>query len=104
MHSVIWIYAVPPALTPEKIRQQFAAVADRYIGVPGLIRKYFGLSEDGAQVVGIYLWRSKEDADAFYSPEWIAGVTERWGAAPSRTDWAIPVVAESADGRVVRGA
>lgn len=101
MYCVVWVYAVPPSLDETAIRRQFAAVADRYIGIPGLIRKYFGFSGDGKSVVGVYLWTSKEAADAFYSPDWIAGVTERWGAAPERADWIVPVVAESAEGRVV---
>jgi hypothetical protein len=102
MHCVVWTYIAPPSLDEPTIRRQFDAVADRYIGIPGLIRKYFGLSDDGKSVVGIYLWTSKDAADAFYSPEWIAGVTERWGATPQRVDWIVPVVAESAGQRVVR--
>lgn len=101
MYCVVWTYAVPPSLDETAMRHQFAAVADRYIGIPGLIRKYFGFSDDGRSVVGIYLWTSKDAADAFYSPDWIAGVTERWGAVPERVDWLVPVVAESAEGRVV---
>lgn len=101
MYCVVWTYAVPPSLDESAIRRQFAAVADRYIGISGLVRKYFGLSDDGRSVVGIYLWTSKDAADAFYSPEWIAGVTERWGATPQRADWIVPVVAESAEGRIV---
>ena len=30
-------------------------------------------------------------------------MTERWGAAPAKDEWIVPVVAESADGRVVGG-
>lgn len=101
MYCVVWTYAVPPSLDETAIRRQFAAVADRYLAVPGLIRKYFGFSGDGRSVVGVYLWTSKADADAFYSPDWIAGVTERWGAAPERADWIVPIVAESAEGRVI---
>ena len=103
MHCVIWTYLVPPALTKAAIEKQFGDVADRYLGVPGLVRKYFGLSDDGASVIGVYLWQSKAEADAFYSPEWLAGVTERWGATPAKTEWGVPVVAESSEGRVVRG-
>lgn len=101
MYCVIWTYAVPPSLDEPAIRRQFAAVADRYLGVPGLIRKYFGFSTDGKSVVGVYLWTSKEAAEGFYTPDWIAGVTERWGAAPERADWIVPVVAESAEGRII---
>jgi hypothetical protein len=104
MYCVLWTYAVPPQLTEPAIRSQFAAVAENYLDVPGLIRKYFGFTEDAASVIGIYLWSSKEAADAFYSPEWIAGVTERWGAMPRKDEWVVPVVAESVEGRVVTGA
>ncbi len=100
MYCVTWTYAVPPHLDEPAIRAQFAAVAENYLGVPGLIRKYFGFTEDATSVIGIYLWSSKEAADAFYSPEWMAGVTERWGAAPAKDEWIVPVVAESAEGRV----
>ena len=103
MYCVVWTYTVPPTLDEPAIRRQFAAVAERYIGIPGLIRKYFCVSADGKSVAGLYLWTSKESADAFYSPEWIAGVTERWGATPTRADWIVPVVAESAEGTVVSG-
>jgi hypothetical protein len=103
MYCVLWTYTVPPALTEEAIRRQFLAVADRYVGVPGLVRKYFGFTDDAKSVIGIYLWTSREAADAFYSPAWITGVTERWGSAPTKTEWTVPVVAESMDGRVVTG-
>jgi hypothetical protein len=66
-----------------------------------LIRKYFGFSDDARSVVGIYLWETKDAADAFYSDEWLRGVTERWGAAPVKQEWIVPVVAESVEGRVV---
>ena len=99
----MWTYAVPAELDEPAIRKQFAAVAENYLGVPGLIRTYFGFTEDAASVIGIYLWESKDAADAFYSPEWIAGVIERWGAAPEKNEWVVPVVAESSDGRVVSG-
>ena len=103
MHCVTWTYAAPPELTEERIRAQFDAVAGNYLGVPGLVRKYFGFSPDASEVIGVYLWDSKESADAFYSPAWLAGVTERWGAEPAKTEWVVPVVAETVDDRIVDG-
>ena len=97
----MWTYAVPPRLDEPGIRALFEQVAANYLGVPGLVRKYFGFSEDATSVIGIYLWTSKEDADRFYSPEWMAGVKERWGAEPRRDEWVVPVVAESVAGEVV---
>lgn len=101
MHCVMWTYVAPPELTEPVIRKQFVDVADRYLGVPGLIRKYFGFTEDARSVIGIYLWESKRDADAFYTEDWMAGVTERWGSVPRRDDWVVPVVAETAQGNIV---
>ena len=102
MYCVTWTYAAPPDLSESAIRSQFDNVAGNYLGVPGLIRKYFGFSDDARSVIGIYLWETKEAAEAFYTDEWLAGVTERWGGAPVKQEWIVPVVAESVEGRVVR--
>ena len=104
MHCVMWTYKTPAQLDEPAIRTLFDQVAGNYLAVPGLVRKYFGFSEDASSVIGIYLWASKEDADRFYTPEWMAGVTERWGAAPRRDEWVVPVVAESVTGEVVTDA
>jgi hypothetical protein len=101
MYCVLWTYAVPSQLNEPAIRQLFSDVAENYLGVPGLIRKYFGFTEDAQSVIGIYLWETKDAADAFYSPEWMAGVTERWGAAPVKDEWIVPVVAETSQRKVV---
>ena len=92
---------MPEGSTAEQIAGLFAKTAQLYLGVPGLVRKYFGHSDDCREVVGIYLWESKAHADAFYSPEWIAGVKSRWGSMPAKTEWQVPQVVESAEGRVV---
>ena len=101
MHCVLWSYPSPVGLTTPMADKLFADVADMYLGVPGLVRKYFGYSEDGRTVVGIYLWQSKADADAFYCPDWIAGVTSRWGVMPTKSEWHVPQVVESVEGRVI---
>lgn len=54
------------------IRNRFEASIPRHAAVPGLLRKFFTLSDDG-ELGGIYLWESRADADAFTS--------ETWGAA-----------------------
>jgi len=92
---------MPPGYSAEQIKELFAKTAQLYIGVPGLVRKYFGHSDDRLSVVGIYLWESKAHADAFYSPEWIAGVKGRWGSMTAKAEWQVPQVVESAEGRVI---
>lgn len=104
MYCVTWTYAMPAGHSAAQIAELFAKTADIYLGVPGLVRKYFGHSEDCCSVVGIYLWESKAHADAFYSPEWIAGVKSRWGSLPAKAEWVVPQVVESAEGRVITDA
>ncbi len=101
MHCVEWRYETPAGLTKAKADALFAKVARMYVGVPGLVRKYFGYAPDGSSIVGIYLWTSKAEADAFYSPEWTAGVVSRWGVMPARTDWEVPQVVESTTGEII---
>ena len=97
----MWTYQMPSSMTEEQVRELFASVADRYLGIPGLVRKYFGYGEGAREVVTIYLWHSQADADAFHTPAWIADAAARWGAAPTKQAWTVPVVAESALGAVI---
>jgi hypothetical protein len=101
MHTVVWTFAVPAGTDKAEIVATIRATAHMYQGVPGLIRKYYGVAPDGNSFAGIYLWENKAIADAFYTLDWIAMVTKRWGSAPHRQDWETPVVVESAERRMI---
>lgn len=103
MHLVIWTYQVPPTLSKAAIEKQFVEVAGRYLGVPGLARKYFCVSDDGKTVIGVYHWESKAAANAFYTAEWLAGVTQRWGAAPQRSECEVTVIADNVQQKLISG-
>lgn len=101
MYTVMWTFQVPAGVAKTDLEARIKASAHTYLGIPGLIRKYYGIAEDGRTLSGIYLWSSKVQADAFYTPAWIAMVTERWGTAPTRAAWETPMVVESADNRLI---
>lgn len=101
MHTVMWTFKVPAGTTKSQLIATINATAHTYEGIPGLIRKYYGIAPDGTSLVGIYLWESKTAADAFYTPNWVALVTKRWAAPPLRQDWETPMVVESAERRLV---
>ena len=63
----------------EKARDVFAGTAPKYRDVPGLIRKYYLLSEDGGTAGGVYLWETREAAEAMYNREWYAFIEEKYG-------------------------
>lgn len=104
MHTVMWTFQVPAGTTKADLVATIKATAHNYLGIPGLIRKYYGIDADAKTIVGIYLWESKAAADALYTPEWVATVRKRWGADPVRQEWTTPMVVESAERRLVETA
>lgn len=53
MFCVTWTCQTPPSLSKPAMDKLLSEVARRYLGVPGLVRKYFGYSEDGKQAIGV---------------------------------------------------
>jgi hypothetical protein len=101
MHTVIWTFKVPAGTSKAQLIDTIDATAHTYEGIPGLIRKYYGISPDGSSIAGIYLWENLAAANAFYTAEWVAMVTKRWAAPLQRQDWETPMVVESAERRLV---
>ena len=67
MITVIAQFKLPQPITREEARQTFLSTAPKYKDLPGLIRKYYILSQDGATAGGVYLWNSREDAERLYT-------------------------------------
>jgi hypothetical protein len=66
MITVIVEFKLPQPISVAQARETFLTTAPKYKGMPGLIRKYYFLSEDGSKAGGIYLWASREDAGRTY--------------------------------------
>jgi len=96
-------FPVPEHVTLEKAHELFSATAPRYREVPGLIRKYYLLAEDGNSVGGVYLWSNRGDAERMYSVEWKSFIKERYGADPSVTYFESPVIVDNAVGVIEEG-
>jgi hypothetical protein len=91
----------PSEASAPSLIETINATAHTYEGIPGLIRKYYGITPDGSSLVGIYLWESVAAANAFYTPDWVAMVAKRWAGPPQRQEWETPMVVESAERRLV---
>ncbi len=52
-------------------------------GMPNLRFKFFTLDEKEQRAVNIYVWDSKEAADAFFNDDLRQRVTELYGVSPS---------------------
>lgn len=88
-------FKLPKPVTREKAREIFSSTAPRYRDVPGLIRKYYILSADGATAGGVYLWKSRDDAERLYTDDWRQFIADKYGAEPSVEYFATPVVVDN---------
>ena len=88
-------FALPKPITREEARAIFLSTAPKYRGVPGLLSKHYVLSEDGATAGGVYVWNSKAEAEAMYTPAWRTFVREKYGTEPSVTYFDCPVVVDN---------
>ena len=56
MTTTIIQYQLPAGVPVDAVKSGFLEVAPYFKSPPGLLRKYFLLSEDGATGGGVYLW------------------------------------------------
>jgi hypothetical protein len=84
--------------TVEEAASVFRTTAPKYLGKRGLRRKHYYVTEAGDRAGGIYLWESKAAAQACYTPEWIAAVTEKYGAPPEFLFLESPVCVDNVKG------
>jgi len=101
MITAIATFRLPRRLTVDEARAIFQSTAPRYQSQPGLIRKYYVLSEDGMTAGGVYLWQSRQDADAMYGGAWRTFVTDKYGAPPQVTYMDTPVIVDNATHQIV---
>ena len=96
-------FKLPQPMTAAKAREAFLGSAPKYRGAPGLIRKYYVLSQDGGTAGGVYLWKSRADAERMYTDEWKNLVRERYGALPSITYFDSPVIVDNLANEILSG-
>ena len=95
MITAIVEFTLPQPMTLAQARETFLSTAPKYRGMPGLIRKYYFRSQDGAKAGGIYLWASRADADRVYTDEWKTFVRGKYGTDPVLTFLDCPVVVDN---------
>ena len=96
-------FKLPKPLTRDKAKEVFSSTAPKYREVHGLIRKYYLLSEDGGTAGGVYLWKSRKDAEQLYNDDWKEFIMEKYGSEPSVTYFESPVVVDNLVGEVLKG-
>ncbi|MBI3524215.1 MAG: monooxygenase [Betaproteobacteria bacterium] len=100
MIIVIVQFKLPKPVSLADALKLSLAGAPIYQAMPGLIRKYYAVSEDGASAAGIYLWKSRAAAELIYNGEWRERNTKKFGE-PVMTWYECPLVVDNLTGQVV---
>ena len=101
MITVVVEFKLSQPISIAAAKETFLSTAPKYRDMPGLLRKYYFLSEDGSKAGGIYLWASREDAARVYTDEWKAFVRSKYGSDPTLTFSACPVVVDNVSGEII---
>jgi hypothetical protein len=79
----------PPGITRPMLDDGFKQAVPVYEKIPGLIRKYF--IANGDSFGGMYLWKNRASAEAWYSDAWRAKARATYGSEPQLTYFDVPV-------------
>jgi hypothetical protein len=101
MITVLTSFTLPKPITREEARSIFLSTAPKYRGVQGLFRKTYVLSQDGLTAGGVYLWNSRQEAEAMYTEAWRSFVQEKYGTDPIVTWFESPVVVDNVTEQVL---
>jgi len=103
MITAIVQFKLPAPVSRDKAQQLFLGTAPKYREAPGLIRKYYLLSDDGVSAGGAYLWKSRADAERMYTAEWRQFIARTYGTEPQVQYFETPVVVDSVTGDIAKG-
>lgn len=82
MITAIVNFKLPAEIDAKKAAELFKTSAPKYRAMKGLVRKYYLFDAQSRVGGGVYLWKTRADAEAVYTPEWKAYIAERYGAPP----------------------
>lgn len=82
MYTVLVKYELPEARPREAMMEGFKAAEPMFRSAPKLIRKYFCYDEAAHTGHSVYLWESKEAAQAFFNDKFIEQFRAKFGATP----------------------
>lgn len=95
-------FTIPAPMSRDQAKEVFMSTAPKYQAAPGLIRKYYLLSEDGGTAGGVYLWQSKGNAESLYTQEWKEFVKEKYGNEPTIVYFHSPVVVDNLTKEIIK--
>jgi len=93
-------FRLPEGVDEKKATELFRSSAPKYRSLKGLVRKYYLFDKVKRVGGGVYLWKTKQDAQAVYTAEWKAYMKERYGEEPTITYFDAPVVVDNVSNQI----
>jgi len=84
---------IPQGVTRAQVVGGMVKSIPEYEKLPGLVRKYYTLTDDG-KYGGIYLFESRNAAEEHFNDAWRANVLKTRGAPAEVTYFEVPIVIE----------
>ena len=88
-------FPFPEVKTEEELIASFESSSALYRDVPGLLRKYYLMSEDRRSGGGVYIFESRADAERVHDEVWRARLRERMGVEPEVQYFDSPVIVDN---------
>ena len=104
MITAIVHFSLPADIDARKAAELFKSSAPKYRSMKGLVRKYYLFDSESRIGGGVYLWKTRADAEAVYTPQWKAYIAERYGAPPDIRYFETPVVVDNESQKILADA
>jgi hypothetical protein len=95
MITAIVRFRLPETVTLADAKRLFEGSAPKYVGLAGLVRKYYLFDAATHTGGGVYLWESREAADRVYNADWRKMIADRYGAPPEISYFESPVIVDN---------
>lgn len=101
MITVVVNFDLPPGTTRADAAARYRDSSQKYLGAPGLLRKFYLYNEETMTGGGAYVFGTREQADALLNADWVASITARYGSPPRLTYFETPVLVDNVAGEIV---
>lgn len=90
--QVLWPH---PPQTPEQASRSAEQSAPKFRGKPGLLSKHYLRERETGLGGGMYVWESREAAEAHFTAAWRARMTAEVGHEPQVRYFDVPLVIDN---------
>ncbi|MGA8366803.1 MAG: YdhR family protein [Candidatus Acidiferrales bacterium] len=91
--AVVVKIPIPQGVNRDQVVAGMVKSIPEYQKLPGLIRKYYTLTDDG-KFGGIYLFENRKAAEDHFNDDWRANIVKTRGAPAEVTYFDVPIVIE----------